>query len=163
VRKNREKLLLVAAIGTLVIALANGLEYYLSPLEYLREVTGKVEEITHKTDERNTSTTLKIDGEKFWLKDRIEEGGYIDAAEGDTLKLYVKRSYQYLYAFGGPGNIFYVAKHNKMLYNNTAQWKGPARQWMMRLGICSILLWFIYFDQVRNISISNRVQRRRTK
>ncbi|MBN8784262.1 MAG: hypothetical protein ABS85_07505 [Sphingobacteriales bacterium SCN 48-20] len=166
-RKSGIALLVVAILATLV-AMANMLEYFFASKENLRKVEGVVDQVFTEAfgqgRRQYTKTTIVFEGgDKYWLSDKIDRGGYIPAAKGDRLSLYVKSWYQWLYNYNWRSNIFYVEKEGKMVYNNLSEWRGSGRAFMMVSAILALLLWLIYFDVVKNKSISNLIQRKQQR
>jgi predicted small integral membrane protein len=159
-RKRGIALLVVAVIATLV-AMANMLEYFFASKENLHKVEGVVDQVVNEAFRQGrstyTKTTIVLEGsnDKYWLSDRVDVGGYIPAVKGDQLSLYVKSWYQWLYNYNWRSNIFYVERDGKMIYNNLSEWKGSGRAFMMVTAVLAALLWLIYFDVVKNKSISN--------
>ena len=159
-RKRGIALLVVAVIATLV-AMANMLEYFFASKENLHKVEGVVDQVVNEAFRQGrsiyTKTTIVLEGsnDKYWLSDRVDVSGYIPAVKGDQLSLYVKSWYQWLYNYNWRSNIFYVERDGKMIYNNLSEWKGSGRAFMMVTAVLAALLWLIYFDVVKNKSISN--------
>ncbi len=166
-RKNRDKLLGVAAVITFLIGSANALEYFLAGRHYLFTREGVVESVLHERYENRrgilyTRTTIRlrdIPG-TFYLSDPADEGGYIEVTEGDLITVYARKWYQFLYNYDGRDNLYYAEKDGRLLYNNMGQWKAAAFTYMCIYGGCSLFLLVMYLDQARNISISNWFQKR---
>lgn len=167
--KNRGIALLVVAILATLVAMANMLEYFFASKESLRRVDGVVGQVINEAFRQGrssyTKTTIVFEGsnDKYWLSDKVDVGGYIPAVKGDRLSLYVKSWYQWLYNYNWRSNIFYVEKEGEMIYNNLSEWRGSGRAFMMVSAILALLLWLIYFDVVKNKSISNLIQRKQQR
>lgn len=166
-RKNRDKLLGVAAVITFLIGSANALEYFLAGKKYLFTREGVVENVLHERYENSrgilySKTTIRLRGipGKFYLSDNADDGGYIEVANGDVITVYARKWYQFLYNYDGRDNLYYVEKDGRLLYNNLGQWKAAAFTYMCIYGGCSLFLLVMYLDQARNISISNWFQKR---
>lgn len=151
------------------VSIANMAEYVFASKENLRKVEGVVDQVTVEgfKQGRNsyTRTTLVFEGsnDKYWLSDKTDVGGFIPAVKGDRLRLYVKSRHQWLYNYNWWSNIFYVEKEGEMVYNNLGEWKGTGRTFMMVSAIVAALLWLIYFDVIKNKSISNWIQRKQQR
>jgi hypothetical protein len=161
--RNRGNILLAVTIIVTLVAIANMLEYFFASKENLRKVDGVVSQVVHEMfrqgNDATTKTTIVLEGsnDRYWLSDKINSGGYIPAEKGDSLQLYVKSWYQWLYNYNWRSNIFYVERNGEMIYNNLGEWKASGRTFMMVSAVLAALLWLIYFDVVKNRSISNWV------
>lgn len=166
-RKNRDKLLGVAAFITFLIGSANALEYFLAGRNYLFTREGVVENVLHERYENGrgilyAKTTIRLKGipGTFYLSDKAADGGYIEVTEGEVITVYARKWYQFLYNYDGRDNLYYAAKNGEELYNNMGQWKAAAFTYMCIYGGCSLFLLVMYLDQARNISVSNWFQKR---
>jgi hypothetical protein len=166
-KRNRDKFLGVAAAITFLIGLANALEYFFANKNYLDIYTGAVANVKYKTFDgrRNilyAKTSIELAGIKknFHLSDRAEDGGYIEVSTGDTITIFARKSYQFLYNYDFRDNIYYAEKKGEMLYNNLDRWKTTAFSNMCIYGGCALFLFIMFLDQVKNISISNWYQKR---
>jgi hypothetical protein len=166
-KNHRDKLLGVAAVITFLIGLANALEYFFAGKNYLDINTGKVENVKHEIFEGRrgilyAKTIIKLEGLKkiFHISDKADDGGYIEVSAGDSITIFGKKGYQFLYNYNLKDNIFYVEKNGEMLYNNLDSWKASAFTYMCIYGGCAVFLLIMFLDQVKNISISNWFQKR---
>lgn len=169
-RKNRDKLLGVAAVITFFIGSCNALEYFFAGKKYLDAHTSAVEKVNYRTLEGGggrlySKTIINLKGVKreFYLKENAMKGGHIEVAGGDTITIYSRKLFQILYNYNLSSNIFYVEKNDRLLYDNMDQWKGTAFYNMCLFGGCALFLLIMYLDQVKNISISNWLQRKKLK
>lgn len=165
--KNRDNLLGIASIISFIIGSANAFEYFFAGKEYLDVNKGVVAEVTHETYEgrrgrlcSKTIIRLNEKKEKFHLADDAEDGGYIPVETGESIIIYARKWYQFLYNYDFRDNIYYVERGGKMVYNNLDKWKAAAFTYMCIFGGCSLFLLVMYLDQVKNISISNWFQKR---
>ena len=168
--KNRDSLLGVAAIITFIMGSANAGEYFFASKEYLDNRSGVVEKVIHEYyDGRRgvlyCKTTIYLNNvkKKFYLSDKANDGGFIDVVEGDSINIFTKKDYQFLYNFQGGGNIYFVEKAGMQPYNDLIRWKSGAFYYMCLFGGCSLFLFVMYLDQVKNISITNWFQKKFVK
>ena len=162
VKKNRDKLLGVAAIITFLMAAANALEYFVAGKNYLARYEGRVSEVRHEMNEQGgrhamARTEIYLQGvsRRFTLADEVGVGGYVDTKAGDTLTLYARHWFQLLYNFSWQGNLFFVERNRAPVYNNLDRWKASAFYYGCVFGGCALFLLVMYLDQVKNISVSN--------
>lgn len=168
--KNRDKLLGVAAIITFLMGIPNAVEYFFANKGYLDNRKGVVEKVVHENYDGSrgilySKTTIRLNNVKkeFYLSDKANDGGFIDVADGDLIIIFTKKTYQFLYNFNGGGNIYYVEKAGMEPYDDLKRWKAGALYYMCLFGGCSLLLFVMYLDQVKNISIANWFQKRFVK
>ncbi len=163
--KYRDNLLGVAAIIALFIGCGNAIEYFLVDKNYLQQDEGNVTKVIHETyGERILYARTEIELEKnkktFSLKDKADDGGYIEVTEREVIKIYSQQWFQVLFNFQEPGKIYYVERGGERVYNNLSEWKRRAFYYMIVAGGCAIALTLMYFDQAKNISIANWYQKK---
>lgn len=165
--RNRDNVLGLIAALFLLLGTANALEYFFAGRNYLAEITGKVESVEHHTYQGSrgrmyAETVVKLEQHKktYSIYDNADFGGYLDTNPGDTLTLFVRHWHQSLYNFSLKGNIYYVERGGKMLYNCMSDWKSTSFYYMCFLGGIGGFLLIIFLDLKRSNAVSRRLRRR---
>jgi hypothetical protein len=163
---NRDKIIGLLALFFLLLGTANALEYFFAGKGYLAVYKGVVTDVEHNiiqgTRERlYAETRVKLQGSKrdFSIYENANVGGYLDANPGDTVILYVRHWYQYLYNYSLRTNIYYAEKGGKLLYNNMSEWRYASFAFMCYLGGMGLFLLIIFIDITRGNRIRNRIKR----
>jgi hypothetical protein len=146
------------------------LEYFLAGKDYLtikKGIVQKVNHITYSGSKRRLYTRTEIylagSDKRYFLTDRADFGGYVNVENGDSIVLYTRKWYQFIYNYSFENNIYYIERSGQRLYNNLSAWKSAGFSLMCFFGGCAFFLTLIYLDQVKDIFISNLFFRRRRK
>ncbi len=148
----------------LFIGSMNTIEYFFAGKNYLRKYNGVVKEISFEAKESYqkrrivyyAKTIIRIENyaKKFQIVENMDIGGYLPAKIGDTITLYVKRWYQYLYNYTFKTDVYYAEINRGLKFSYLREWKNVAFS-SMCFGLGSGFLLLMMFLESRNISLSN--------
>jgi len=164
-RRNRDKLLGVAAVITFIIGALNALDYFFVKYSFFKEHHGIIAEFDYSTYDGRRNTTqgeskIKLEGSsaRFFYRDIVREGSFVDVEVGDTVTILTKRWIQYLYTLSFSSNMIYVEKSGVEVFDALFAWKGTTFVYMCIFGGCALLLSLMYLDVVKGISLENWFQ-----
>lgn len=166
-RKNRDKLLGVAALITFIVGSLNTLEYFFATKKYLNRYEGVVTKADYKTYSGRKGVLygrndIELAGvkRKLYLTDMVLDGAFIDIKAGDSVVIWAKRWFQMLYSPSFTTNIYYVEKQGTEVYDNLSEWKETSFWYMCVFGGMALFLSVIYLDVVKGISLENWFQKK---
>lgn len=158
-----EGILKVMIVAFLLVVIVNALEFWFIKKEYLREIRGKIIDITVKKYDcpgygyfkagcEKTTIHLENVNEEFGVADYSGRGAFIDEIEkGDEVTIYVRKWYQYFLTFGGVNDIYGLEKGGSVLYD-MRKWKASNIGFMKTFGILFLVFGGLFILQRRAVT-----------